>query len=223
MKKRIRMQGIIIFVLVITAVLFSKFLFYTRKTAVLDESLDTAGLVMILSGFLLRISARGYKEENSSQGKKLVTDGPYALVRNPMYFGTLLIWIGVVFCLLALWVFFILAGIFLFIYIPQIKKEEKSLAEYFGDEFTSYRKKTSLFFPRFGALVRINRCLPLRLPWIKKELSSLALVLAVLFAIEIFEEAQVSGVKAIPGELLEFLLVVSVFVLLGAFYLRREI
>jgi len=76
-----------------------------------------------------------------AEAKKLVTNGLYSKIRNPVYlFGG----IGYAGLIIALgnW---ILLGVFLLLYtyqIPRIKKEERVLEEAFGDEYRRYKAST---------------------------------------------------------------------------------
>ena len=83
----------------------------------------------------------------SPQTQKLVTTGPYKFSRNPMVFGALSLYAGIVILLNSItacivWVILlILAVIFL------KKSEEKRLISDFGEEYLDYQKKVSMIFP----------------------------------------------------------------------------
>lgn len=171
-------------------ILFSNRVFPNHRQAMPDEILSVIGTMFILFGFLFRISARGYKEENTSNGNALVKTGPYAVIRNPMYFGTFIIGSGVVVMLLELWFFFLFAAIFFMIYIPQMKKEEKVLLEKFGQEYKEYCKSTPKYFPRFDYLARLNQYVSLKPFWIKKEINSLVITIIIVLLIEILGHAR---------------------------------
>ena len=49
-----------------------------------------AGIIFLVSGVLIRFWARGHFER-----VRLFTTGPYALVRHPLYLGSLFIVVGV--------------------------------------------------------------------------------------------------------------------------------
>ena len=176
-------------------VLLSNSAFPHERQPVLDGMLNAVGMGLILFGFLFRISARGYKEENTSNGNALVKDGPYAVIRNPMYFGTFIIGAGVVVMLLEPWFFFLFAAVFFMIYIPQMKKEERVLSERFGQEYKDYCKLTPKYFPRFDYLIRLNQYVSLKPFWIKKEINSLVTTIAVVLLIEIWEHARLLWLK----------------------------
>ncbi len=81
------------------------------------------------------------------EGHKLITTGPYAVVRHPIYAGLLgmLIATGLS---LSRWEG-LAAGIIFFVIGTQfrIKSEERLLREMFGEEFDRYSKKVPSFIP----------------------------------------------------------------------------
>lgn len=226
MKKRIKIQGSLIFLGIVIVILFSKFLFPQWKKEALDEFLDAVGIGLILFGFLFRMAARGHKAEMSSEGKKLVTSGIYALIRNPMYFGTFLIGTGVVLVLFKWWVFILFLAIFLGIYTPQINKEEKILSEYFGQEYHNYRKNVPMYFPSILNLFKIDLrdYIFFKWPGIKKELPSLMAVVGAIIAAEAWEDVRLFGHKEYGKELLELLLIIScLLVVIFLFYKKDDV
>ena len=79
--------------------------------------------------------------------QKLVKTGPYIYCRNPMYFGALILYLGVVILTGSISSFGILALItfFIIIYIKYI--EEKELELRFGKDYIDYKKNTPFFIP----------------------------------------------------------------------------
>ena len=211
MKKRIRIQGLLIFISFILAIFLYKILLAQWQGKLLDKLFDCLGIALVLSGFLFRISARGYKEEKSAGGRNLVTDGPYAAVRNPMYFGTLLIGTGVIFTLLQLWVIFPFIIIFLLIYIPQIKKEEALLLKTFREAYQAYSQSTPRCFPRLKGLLSLPGRLRLKLSWVRKESASLLLTIIAILVIEAWEDVQLFGRLEFLRESIELVLMLLSF------------
>ena len=199
MKPRIKIQGLSIFISVVITIFLHKWLFPEWKRQLFNELFNLLGVVLVLFGFLFRVCARGHKEEKSSQGRSLVNDGPYALVRNPMYFGTLLIGIGAIAILFQFWTIFLFLAVFLLIYIPQVRKEEALLAVMFKDEYREYSKAVPGYFPRIRSLLNLRKHLDLKLSWVKKELSSFIFTLLIILVIEIWEDARLFG----PVELIQ--------------------
>lgn len=187
MKIRIKIQGALIFLGLGAMVLFSNFVFPEWKNRVLDYALDALGFALVLFGFLFRISARGYKEERTNNGNSLVKDGPYAIVRNPMYFGSFIIGTGVIIMFLKLWFFLIFTAIFLMIYMPQMKKEEDMLLDRFGHEYKEYCRVTPKYFPKSDYLLRLNQYVSLKPFWVKKEMFSFIPAIILIVFMEIWE------------------------------------
>ena len=110
-----------------------------------------------LVGLLWRAWAAGHIRKNA----ELATSGPYALTRNPLYFGSFLLGLGFTIAagqprlLGGAWatLFFggLFAALFLGIYLPVMRVEAATLSELFGDEYRRYASSVPLFFPRLRA------------------------------------------------------------------------
>ncbi|MGD0336065.1 MAG: isoprenylcysteine carboxylmethyltransferase family protein [Candidatus Omnitrophota bacterium] len=187
MKKRIKIQGFLIFLAVVMLAAFHKYLLPGPDGSIAKIILDLIGLTLFLSGYFLRMAARGYKAQLNPDGKTLVTKGPYALTRNPMYLGTLLVGLGIIILILRWWwgslIFLI---IYLSIYIPQIRIEEKKLRDFFGGSFGDYCKNTPRFFPGIRSLMRLDSGIKFQLSWAKPELPSFLTAAAFVFLIKIW-------------------------------------
>lgn len=211
MKTRIRTQGMLIFFGVLSTIALAKFIIPYHRGFWTDEILDAGGLCLVLAGFLFRTCARGHKEERSQQSSKLVIDGPYRYVRNPMYFGTLLIGSGLILALLNFWVWAIFLAVYLGIYLPQIKQEREKLAVYFGKDYREYCRVTPAFFPRLRAGDNCLRSLTLKPAWIKKERISFILTTVVLITAMLAEDAYFFGVMGVAVKILTSLAILGSF------------
>jgi protein-S-isoprenylcysteine O-methyltransferase Ste14 len=83
------------------------------------------------------------------EGHRLITEGPYNLVRNPIYlamFGALVA-TGLVFS--KWWAFFPAVAVFLVGTWIRIRSEEKLLCATFGQEWTDYTRRAPALFPGF--------------------------------------------------------------------------
>jgi protein-S-isoprenylcysteine O-methyltransferase Ste14 len=107
------------------------------------------GAVLIVPGLLIRALASGHVRKNEA----LATSGPYAYTRNPLYLGSLLIGIGFAVAARSWWVGVVLIVMFLAIYLPVIRDEEKFLRERFP-EFEEYARRVPRMFPRIIAYSR---------------------------------------------------------------------
>jgi hypothetical protein len=82
------------------------------------------------------------------KNEALATSGPYAYTRNPLYLGSLVMGLG--FCVAARswWVGAALVAMFVAIYLPVIRDEEKFLRDKFP-EFEEYTRRVPRMWPRF--------------------------------------------------------------------------
>lgn len=116
-------------------------------------------LIVALAGgvFLLPAVLSFMKHETTvnpqspSQASRLVITGIYAITRNPMYVGMLLILIAFVLWLGAPSAFLAMAAFFLSINRLQIRAEERILGHKFGKNYEDYTKRV----PRW-LIVRTN-------------------------------------------------------------------
>ena len=115
------------------------------------------GALLYFSGIALLLWGRQalgkFHNVSSSQGvqlfadHELITNGPFAYVRHPMYLGFFLAVLGGL-LLYQTWTMFI----FLLcspVFIKRAQREEEALISAFGEEYESYRRRVPAFFPRF--------------------------------------------------------------------------
>jgi protein-S-isoprenylcysteine O-methyltransferase Ste14 len=83
------------------------------------------------------------------RGHRLVTNGPYAYVRHPLYTALFLGYLGT---LLSLQSWTLAGGFAPFIaaYLLFAAEEERVMARRFGEEYSAYRRRTGRFLPRWG-------------------------------------------------------------------------
>lgn len=82
----------------------------------------------------------------------LVTEGPYSMCRNPLYFFSLLGGIGVGLTTDTIFFPAVIVLFFALYYPYTIRKEEKNLFEQHAKNFSDYLKMTPVFFPKFSLL-----------------------------------------------------------------------
>ena len=81
--------------------------------------------------------------------KKLVVEGPYCYVRNPMIIGVLLILIAESLILNSIQIFWWVVLFFIINTIHFYIFEEKQLENNFGEDYKNYRKNVPMWIPRF--------------------------------------------------------------------------
>jgi protein-S-isoprenylcysteine O-methyltransferase Ste14 len=112
------------------------------------------GLALALSGEGLRIWAIGYSGEptrgETLEAPQLITAGPYAYVRNPLYVGNLLNSLGVLMAAFYPWDISRILGLWLMVatlYVFLGRHEEKFLAGLFGAEYAEYQRRVPAWLP----------------------------------------------------------------------------
>lgn len=119
-------------------------------------------IILLVTGFIYgiwsiiiqnRIGKGGPVEigniEISPKTENLVVSGPYKNTRNPMLFGTFLMYIAFSLFINSLTSVVLVCLLFVFMLTVIVKMEEKRLLKDFGDQYEEYRKKVSLFIPWF--------------------------------------------------------------------------
>ena len=77
---------------------------------------------------------------------RLITDGPYARIRHPMY-SAILGWMVSLGLVAVNWIPFVFAALAALNFILQIHPEEKMMLQQFGDEYREYMKRTGRLLP----------------------------------------------------------------------------
>jgi protein-S-isoprenylcysteine O-methyltransferase Ste14 len=118
----------------------------------LEDWLDLAGGAIVLTGHALRLLALRHIGPNSRThdlgAATLVTQGPYAIVRNPLYLGNWLIAVGLCFFAQLSWLFVVGPAVVFALYYTAIRAEEGFLRERFGAGYRAYCAATPRLFPR---------------------------------------------------------------------------
>ena len=140
-------------------------LLITRRLTTIDPShvavnqpwilmvLEIAGLLKYVIGFLLMAWAlitlgRNYQLGGSAPRSedKMVVDGPFRLVRHPMYTAALGISFGLV-CLVQSWALFCVFCVYLVFIFLLIPTEEDGLRKAYGEQYVSYQQETRKLIP----------------------------------------------------------------------------
>jgi protein-S-isoprenylcysteine O-methyltransferase Ste14 len=132
---------VLVFLLIFTDQSFS-------QKSLLDVFLEMSGLFLLSICSFGRLWALMYISGNKRL--ELITDGPYSMVRHPLYVFSL---IGAVGIGLASENVLIFGSIVIFytLYYPfTILAEERNLATKFGEAYVEYMKRTPRFLPRFS-------------------------------------------------------------------------
>ncbi len=83
---------------------------------------------------------------------KLITTGPYRMVRHPMYSAFIMMWVGF-FLLSCNSIIGLSSLLYLTIIVFRIPKEERMLQEYFQKEYYRYIQYTGRLLPKLGKII----------------------------------------------------------------------
>ncbi len=110
------------------------------------------GAALTLAGLLFAVSAREYLGRNWSssvtikQGHELITTGPYAIVRHPIYTGILIGFLGMAIAIAQPRGFITLALFFLAFWL-KLRIEEQYMRSQFGETYAAYAHHTAALVP----------------------------------------------------------------------------
>jgi len=125
------------------------------------EVMTALGVTLVVLGEAMRIWAVRQigviSRTRSGRLGRLVTEGPFTLVRNPLYVGNLLLWTGFTVWSGKLWLLAVCWTIFLLQYSAIIRLEEGLLTERFGEEYTAYVARVPRWWPKLTHLAAALR------------------------------------------------------------------
>lgn len=123
-------------------------------TGALKTASLIVGLALMVAGAFVNVLGRLYLKSNWAnqiniyEDHWLVTSGPFALVRHPLYASLIWMFLGgsLVYANAAALV------LTLAVFVPMMyvrgKKEDALLGEAYGDEYAAYRRRTGMLLPR---------------------------------------------------------------------------
>jgi len=126
-----------------------------RYGELIEETWMGVSALVSLIGLGIRIATVGYTPAGTSgrntkeqRANELNTTGLYSIVRNPLYFGNYLMWLGVTLATQAWWLPVIMTLVFVLYYERIIFAEEEYLATTFGERYENWASRTPVFIPR---------------------------------------------------------------------------
>ena len=125
------------------------------------------GIVLIIIGETIRlrsVSFAGGETRTMNVGaSSICKSGPYSIVRNPLYIGNMMIYVGFAFVSGSVYVVTISSITFVYFFIQYsliISLEEQALEEKFGDEYTTYKKLVPSILPKVNNTFRNYDTIP---------------------------------------------------------------
>ena len=105
------------------------------------------GLPLIAVGIWISIRASMEAGEMSIESPaKLLTTGPYARSRNPMYVGWTLLHLGISVAANSVWMISLLPAAIVFTHFVDVRREERILKAAFGDQYRAYQERVRRYF-----------------------------------------------------------------------------
>ena len=142
-------------ILLVAALLQSRslrqFLSETQRHVNHSGTLGWIGVALCLLGFSLAIYARRHLGRNwglpmsRKEQPELVTSGPYALIRHPIYTGLSLAMLGSALGVNIVWLLLlVLVGAY---FIYSARREETVMLQLFPEQYAAYRARTGMLVP----------------------------------------------------------------------------
>jgi protein-S-isoprenylcysteine O-methyltransferase Ste14 len=145
----------------------------TVKSVVLGALISAVGLAV-------RTIASGHVQKN----EQLTMSGPYAYLRNPLYFGSIVLAAGLAVAARSWWIAVCLGVMFVLIYLPVIWSEEAFLRATFP-EFEEYSRHVPRLVPRFSAFGNAEGTFSWALYWKHREYNAVLGTAAMLLILAV--------------------------------------
>lgn len=131
-----------------------------------DLWLDLAGVLVAAAGQALRITVIGYRyivrggKDRKVHAEDLVTEGIFALARNPLYVGNILVLFGIFIIWNSPLVYLVGVPFTLIGYMSIVAAEEAFLRQKFGAAYVAYCRTTNRWIPDFRKAPSALRGIP---------------------------------------------------------------
>jgi protein-S-isoprenylcysteine O-methyltransferase Ste14 len=120
-----------------------------------STSLAWAGVPIVAGGELLRLWAVHHigviSRTRSERLGPLIDTGPFSVVRNPLYVGNILLWVGFTVSARLLWLLPIVVLLLAFEYHAIVRWEEQLLAGRLGTAYVDYTRRVPRWIPALRA------------------------------------------------------------------------
>ncbi len=175
-----------------------------RTSAQVDGGLDIAGISLAVAGQALRVAVIGlaYIKRGGLNKKvhanNLVTEGIFAVCRNPLYVGNAMILCGLLLVCNAPLAYVLAGGFFVFAYWCIIRTEETFLLGKFGQDYVDYCRQVHRWIPDLRHLSEVTRGVSFN--WrrvVMKDYGTFASWMIAVLALKAYERAARPGAGGI--------------------------
>jgi protein-S-isoprenylcysteine O-methyltransferase Ste14 len=122
----------------------------------LSTSLFGLGVLVVALGEVVRLWAVHHigtiSRTRSDRLGPLIDSGPFRRVRNPLYLGNILLWLGFAVSARLLWLAPIIVLLLAFEYHAIVRWEETLLTARIGESYRRYMEQVPRWIPRLGAV-----------------------------------------------------------------------
>jgi len=157
-------------------------LLFVRKGQSDGTAVVFAGVLLVLAGQLLRLWAVRHigtiSRTRTTRFGPLMTAGPYAVVRNPLYVGNWLLWTGFAVWSRLLWMLPVAWLVFFFQYRAIARWEASFIRSKYTAAYDEYAREVRAWVPRWPPTSALKPLLPLH-PWSEVFFSERGTLLAV--------------------------------------------
>jgi protein-S-isoprenylcysteine O-methyltransferase Ste14 len=126
----------------------------TASPSFLSTSQFGLGVLIVAAGEAVRFWAVHHigaiSRTRSDRLGPLIATGPFAVVRNPLYLGNILLWLGFAVSAHLLWLAPIIGVLLAFEYHAIVRWEETLLAGRLGEPYRRYMQRVPRWLPRLG-------------------------------------------------------------------------
>jgi len=157
----------------------------------LESALKGIGFLLILIGAFGRLWSSVYI--CGRKGKRLATEGPYSMTRNPLYLSSCIAGIGFGIASENVAALSLIVLYFAACYPPVIRREESRLFDVFGTEFLEYCRTTPRFVPRLSRLWEADE-VPLKVVKYRVALTHSAGLISSSLVLDQLERLRAAGV-----------------------------
>jgi len=148
----LRLVVILIIVALLQSRVLRQFLAEFQRAAGDSGILGWSGVALCVLGFGLAIDARRHLGRNwgmpmsRKEQPELITSGPYALIRHPIYTGLILATLGSAMGYNVIWgLLLVLIGPY---FIHSVRREEAMMLRSFPEQYAAYMARTGMLVPR---------------------------------------------------------------------------
>ncbi len=196
------------------------------RTSIHEGSLRL-GIALVVLGELIRLWANGYvgsvKVNQTQQWRRdarvgmLVTGGPYAFVRNPLYFGSFVMTAGLCTIVGQPVLAAVALTVFLAVYSGKIQEEERTLSEECREAFERYSASVPRLFPRFRRYAHRSGRWSMAGIWASREWKTCAWVTVTVILLYFHEEIVQEHESLLGQHATQRMILVAIAVALVAF------